>query len=225
MYRILIVEDDQVIAGAISRALERWGYETRCTQQFDNVMEEFEQYQPHLALMDISLPFYNGYYWCAQIRRISTVPVIFLSSRTENMDIVMAVNMGGDDYITKPFSMEVLLAKVQAMLRRSYDMAGEAMPNMEFCGAAFSPREGQVCYQGKTVVLTKNEQRILQLLLQCKGSVVSREEMMRTLWDSECFVDDNTLSVNVNRLRKTLAEIGLEDCIETRKGLGYLLHD
>lgn len=219
MYRILIVEDDGVISSEIAQSLVRWGFEAYAVKDFSDVLAEFERFMPHLVLMDISLPFFNGFYWCSKIREVSKAPVIFLSSRTDNMDIVMAMNTGGDDYITKPVSMEVLIAKLQAMLRRAYDY--EAENRLVFRGAVLDV--GALCLikDGTRTELTKNEARILQLLLSDKGNVVSREQLMLGLWESDAFVDDNTLTVNVNRLRKTLEDAGLPDCIITHKGKGY----
>jgi DNA-binding response OmpR family regulator len=220
MFKILIVEDDAVIASEIERNLARWGFEAYSADDFSDVMSAFIKLQPHLVLMDVSLPFYNGYYWCSQLRKQSKAPVIFLSSHSENMDIVMAVNMGGDDYITKPVSMEVLVAKIQAMLRRAYDYL--AIRLLTLRGAALD--EGGLCLvnDGVKTVLTRNEARILQTLLTKKGTIVSREELMLALWDSDEFVDDNTLTVNINRLRKTLDDAGFCDCIITHKGKGML---
>ncbi len=220
-YRIFIVEDDGVISSEIAQSLARWGFEAYAVKDFSGVLAEFERFMPHLVLMDISLPFFNGFYWCSKIREISKIPVIFLSSRTDNMDIVMAMNMGGDDYITKPVSMEVLIAKLQAMLRRAYDY--EAEYRLAFRGAMLDA--GGLCLikDGARTELTKNEARVLQLLLSNKGNVVSREQLMLGLWESDAFVDDNTLTVNVNRLRKTLEDAGLGDCIVTHKGKGYAI--
>lgn len=223
MYKILIVEDDAVIACEIAHNLRHWGFEAIAAEDFSDIIALVEKTMPHLVLMDISLPFFNGYYWCAEIRKRSKVPVIFLSSRSDNMDIVMAVNMGGDDYITKPVSMDVLTAKIQAMLRRTYDY--EAQDPLTLRGAVLDT--GALCLvRGRErTELTRNETRILQLLLDKKNSVVSREQLMLFLWDSDEFVDDNTLTVNVNRLRKTLENAGLCDCIVTHKGKGYAIHD
>ena len=174
--------------------------------------------------MDISLPFFNGYYWCGEIRKISNVPVVFLSSHTENMDILLVINMGGDDYITKPIAMEVLIAKIQAMLRRSYTYYSENT-SIEFCGASLDLGQSCVSLGGSKTELTKNELKILQVLLESRNSIVSREAIMLRLWDSDSFVDENTLTVNVNRLRKTLESIGLGACITTHKGQGYSIHD
>ncbi len=223
MYRILIVEDDPVIASEIRHSLQRWGFEAISADDFSDILGAFEAAAPQLVLMDISLPFFNGFYWCGEIRRRSKVPVIFLSSRSDNMDVVMAVSMGGDDYITKPVSMEVLTAKIQAMLRRAYDYETPSMLTLR--GAVLDA--GALCLirDGVKAELTRNEARILQQLLSRKGSIVSREELMLALWDSDEFVDDNTLTVNVNRLRKTLDDAGLHDCIVTHKGQGYAIHD
>lgn len=223
MYRILIVEDDSVIASEVKRSLARWGFEAYTADDFSDIISTFNRLQPHLVIMDISLPFYNGYYWCSQLRRQSKVPVIFLSSRSDNMDIVMAVNMGGDDYITKPVSMEVLIAKIQAMLRRAYDYETASLLSLR--GAVLDTGGLCLVHNDVKTELTRNEARILQTLLVKKGEVVSREELMLALWDSDEFVDDNTLTVNVNRLRKTLEDAGLTGCIITHKGKGYAVHD
>lgn len=221
-YKILIVEDDAVIAQEIARHLENWGMQTVIVQDLSQVMKEFARELPHLVLMDISLPFYNGYYWCSEIRKVSSVPVIFLSSASENMNIVMAMNMGGDDFIAKPFDFSVLLAKVQAMLRRTYAFAGQTNL-LEYRGVILNLSNTSLEINGESVELTKNEFRILQLLFERRGDIVTREEIMKHLWDGDCFVDDNTLAVNMVRLRKKLQEKGLEQFITTKKGLGYRL--
>lgn len=222
MYRIMIVEDDAVIADVIERELSKWGFQPIRTEDFSRVLDTFLENEPHLVLMDISLPFYNGYYWCDRIRACSKAPVVFLSSHTETMDIVMAVNMGGDDYITKPVDLQVLIAKVQAMLRRSYDY--EPPMQQRLFGAALDAGSACLVRDGQRTELTKNELRILQTLMEAAGQVVSREKLMLRLWDSDTFVDENTLTVNVTRLRKTLMRAGLpEDCIRTVKGQGYAL--
>lgn len=220
MYRIFVVEDDAVIAGMLCRELNAWGFEARAAQDFSDVMGEFRAFAPHLVLMDVSLPFHNGYFRCAEIRRESRVPVIFVSSRSDDMDVIMAVNMGGDDYITKPVSTDVLVAKVQAMLRRSYDYETPP-PQPRLRGAVLDAAASCLMRSGERIPLTKNELGILQALLEKPGQVVSRESIMLRLWESDEFVDDNTLTVNVNRLRKTLAAAGMEDCIVTHKGQGY----
>ncbi len=221
-YKILIVEDDAVIAQEIARHLENWGMQIVIVQDLSQVMKEFARERPHLVLMDISLPFYNGYYWCSEIRKVSSVPVIFLSSASENMNIVMAMNMGGDDFIAKPFDFSVLLAKVQAMLRRTYAFAGQTNL-LEYRGVILNLSNTSLEINGESVELTKNEFRILQLLFERRGDIVTREEIMKHLWDGDCFVDDNTLAVNMVRLRKKLQEKGLEQFITTKKGLGYRL--
>lgn len=222
IYKIMIVEDDAVIAQEIAVNLESWGMQTSIVQDLSQVMKEFAQYMPHLVLMDISLPFYNGYYWCSEIRKVSKVPVIFLSSASENMNIVMAMNMGGDDFIAKPFDFSVLSAKVQAMLRRAYAFAGQTSL-LEHRGVILNLSDTSLEVNGEKVELTKNEFRILQILFEHRDETVSREEIMKHLWDGDCFVDDNTLAVNMARLRKKLQEKGLEQFITTKKGLGYQL--
>lgn len=220
MYRIYIVEDDEIIARSVKRHLEGWDYEARCASDFSNIMAEFTAFAPQLVLMDVKLPFYNGYYWCGEIRKVSKVPVIFISSASENMNIVMAVNMGGDDFIAKPFDLEVLTVKIQAMLRRSYDFTAQSVL-LEHRGALLNLTEATLTYHDRKLELTKNEWKILQILMENKENVVSRETLMTKLWESDSFVDENTLSVNVNRLRKRLEEAGLTDFIVTKKGIGY----
>ena len=222
MYRILIVEDDRTIAGALAAHLGRWDYQVACVEDFKNVMDQFRSFDPQLVLLDIMLPFYNGFYWCQEIRRTSNVPVIFLSSANDNMNIVMAMNMGGDDFIAKPFDLNVLLAKIQAILRRTYDFAAPA-PTLEHRGAVLNTADASLTYQGQRIELTKNDYRILQTLLERKGSVVSRETLMEKLWETDSFVDENTLTVNIARLRRKLEAAGLSDYITTKKGLGYLI--
>lgn len=224
MYRILIVEDDGGIAEAIRVQAGMWDLETACVRDFRHVMKEFAEYDPHLVLLDIGLPYFNGYYWCGEIRKVSKVPVIFISSAGDNLNIVMAMNMGGDDFIVKPFDQSVLMAKVQAMLRRTYDF-GPAVPVLEHRGALLNTGDGTLTFQGKKIPLTKNEYRILLVLMENKGRAVSREKLMERLWESESFVDENTLSVNVNRLRKKLDAAGLTSFILTKFGVGYLISD
>ena len=222
MYRILIVEDDPGIAKAVAAALQKWELDARCVTDFRNVMAEFAQYDPHLVLLDISLPFFNGYHWCSEIRRVSKVPVIFISSASDNMNIVMAMNMGADYFIAKPFDQSVLTAKIQALLRRTYDFAA-AVPILEHRGALLNTGDNTLTYEGKQIELSKNEYRILYTLLENKGKVVSREKLMERLWETDSFVDENTLTVNVNRLRKKLDAAGLPGFITTRFGVGYLV--
>jgi DNA-binding response OmpR family regulator len=222
MHKILIVEDDGVIAGAIAKNLETWGYRVKCASDFMNILPEFAAFDPQLVLMDIVLPFYNGYHWCQEIRNLSKVPIIFISSASENMNIVMAVNMGGDDFIAKPFDLSVLTAKVQALLRRTYDFAG-GNSLMEHQGAILNTGDASLTYRGEKIDLTKNEYKILQLMMENKGRTVSRDAIMARLWENDSFVDENALTVNMTRLRKKLETSGLADFISTKKGVGYIL--
>ena len=217
-----MVEDDEIIARSIREHLQAWNYDVCCVEDFSNVVAEFVRFDPQLVLMDITLPFFNGYHWCSEIRKISKVPVIFLSSAADNMNIVMAVNMGADDFIPKPFDLEVLTVKIQAMLRRSYDFAGTGSM-LEHKGAILNLNETTLTYQEQKIELTKNEFRILEILMENKEKVVSRETLMTKLWESDNYVDENTFSVNVNRLRKKLEALGLEEFILTKKGIGYRL--
>lgn len=222
MYRIFIVEDDAVIAGVMRRHLESWGYQVACAERFDSVLSEFAAFDPQLVLLDISLPFFNGYHWCTEIRRISKVPVVFVSSASDNVNVITAMQMGGDDLLAKPFDLQVLSAKVQAILRRAYAF-GAASRLISCGGAVLNVSDGTLTVSGRRVELTKNEHKILQLLMEHRGEIVSREAIMTALWESDSFVDENTLSVNVNRLRKKLDAAGLRDFIRTRKGAGYLV--
>ena len=220
--RIFVVEDDAVIASAVKRSVEAWGCDCRVAQNFRCVLQEFAAYDPQLVLMDITLPFYNGYHWCSEIRKLSKVPVIFLSSASDNMNIVMAINMGGDDFIAKPFDLNVLTAKVQALLRRTYDFAA-ASPVLSHRGAVLQTGDQSLLVDGEKLPLSKNEYRILWTLLQDKGTIVSREKLMEALWQTDSFVDENTLSVNMARLRKKLDGAGLTGFITTKIGAGYLV--
>nr|WP_330393844.1 response regulator transcription factor [Anaerocolumna xylanovorans] len=224
MYNILIVEDDITIASLLRENLMKWGFGAEGVKDFNRVAEEVTEIKPHLVLLDISLPYYNGFYWCSEIRKKSKVPIIFLTSHTENLDLVMAMNMGGDDYITKPFSMDVLIVKIQALLRRTYDYYVESK-TLEVRGVSLDLSDTNLKSEGKEAELTKNEFKIMKILMENKNRVVLREEIMEALWDSEYFVDDNTLTVNVNRLRKKLEDMGLKEFIQTKKGMGYLIHD
>lgn len=220
--KIYIVEDDAAIAKAVARHIEGWGCETMIAQDFRNIVDEFLRFDPQLVLMDITLPCYDGYHWCGEIRKISKVPIIFISSASDNMNIVMAMNMGGDDFIAKPFDLRVLTAKVQAMLRRSYDFAltGRVLSHR---GVLLNTEDASLSCNGQKLELTKNELRIMQVLLENNGRTVSRDTLMQRLWETDSFVDENTLSVNVARLRKKLEGAGLTDFIVTRKGLGYMV--
>lgn len=220
MQRILLVEDDRIISQLVAKNLTNWGYQVQEVQDFQTVLDQISDFQPHLILLDIGLPFFNGYYWCQEIRKTSRVPIMFLSSHDQPMDIVMAINMGADDYVTKPFEMTVLLAKIQRLLRRTYDFVGEQSV-LWFEEISLDLKTMQVSYGQAVEELTRNEFQILRVLFEHGKEVVSREELMRELWNSDIFVDDNTLSVNIARLRKKLAELGLPDVIATKKGVGY----
>lgn len=222
MQKIFIVEDDRGIAEAVASQAERWAFDVRIASDFRDVAGEVAQFQPHIVLMDIGLPFFSGYYWCSEIRKTSRVPIIFLSSAADNMNIVMAMNMGGDDFIAKPFDMSVLMAKIQALLRRTYDFA-QPSPLLAHRGAVLDTGSGALKYEGKTIDLTRNEFRILLALMEKRGNVVSREKLMERLWETDSFVDENTLTVNVNRLRKKLDAAGLTGFIATRFGVGYII--
>ena len=222
MYRILIVEDDSTIAEALKRHLEGWDHETVIAEDFKNIMAEFTRVEPDLVLLDIGLPFYNGFYWCSQIRQVSDVPIIFISSASDNMNIVMAMNMGVDEFIEKPFDLHVVTAKVQALLRRAYSYRGSASL-MEYRGCILNLADATVTYQNRKTDLTKNEFKIFQCLLENAGKIVTRDEIIARLWESDAFIDENTLTVNVARLRKKLAQIGLEEAVVTKKGIGYMV--
>ena len=224
MYRLMIIEDDRGIAEAIEEQARMWELDTRIAQNFRNIVAEFAEYEPHMILLDISLPIFNGYHWCSEIRKVSKVPIIFISSAADNMNIVMAMNMGADDFIAKPFSQDVLMAKVQAMLRRTYDF-GSSVPILEHRGAMLNTGEGTLTYKEEKIPLTKNEYRILLTLMENKGKTVSRERLMERLWETDCFVDENTLTVNVNRLRKKLNAAGLSEFISTKFSVGYLISE
>ena len=220
--RILIVEDDPVIAGAMAEHLKSWGHRPVCVRDFQHVAAEFAASQAQLVLLDVSLPFFNGYYWCAEIRKLSQVPILFISSAADNMNQIMAMNMGGDDFLAKPFDLAVLSAKVQALVRRAYDFAGPAAQVMPCGGGVLNVSDGTLSAGEAKLELTWNELKILQMLLENRGRVVSRESLMTRLWESDAFVDENTLTVNIARLRRKLRTAGLEDLIRTKKGAGYL---
>ncbi len=222
MYKIFIVEDDRGIAEEIKKLSEAWQLEAKICDDFANVTKEFVEFAPHIVLLDISLPFFNGFYWCGEIRKASNVPIIFISSLSDNMNIVMAMNMGGDDFISKPFEINVLIAKIQALLRRSYDFA-VSPPLLAHRGAILNTGDNTLLFNNEKITLTKNEYRILFCLMENKGRVVSREKLMERLWETEIFIDENTLTVNVNRLRRKLDSAGLNGFIETKFGEGYIL--
>jgi len=222
MYKIMIIEDDISIAETIKNHLSKWDFDVRYVTDFKNIIECFIQFEPHLVLIDIILPFYNGFYWCNEIRKISKVPIMFISSASDNMNIIMAINMGGDDFIEKPFDLNVLTAKVHALIRRTYSFVSN-INLIEHKGVILNLNNTTLIHQNKKIELTKNEYKILQLLMENAGRVVSREEIMQHLWQSDSFIDDNTLTVNITRLRKKLVELGLENFIKTKKGIGYII--
>ena len=222
MYRILIIEDDSSLAKAMKKQIESCGNEVCLVNDFLNVLSEFKEYDPHLVLVDIMLPFFNGYHWCSEIRKISDVPIVFISSASDNMNVIMAMNMGGDDFIAKPIDLSVMTSKIQAILRRAYDM-GTKLPILEHKGAVLNLNDTTLRYNGVRIELTKNDFRILQTLLENKGKVVSRDTLMTKLWQMDSYVEENTLTVNVNRLRKKLENAGLKDFITTKVGSGYII--
>ncbi len=224
MYRILVIEDDFSMAEAMKRQMESWGNEVLLISDFQNVIPVFTEYEPHMVLIDIMLPFFNGYHWCSEIRKISNVPVVFISSASDNMNIVMAMNMGGDDFIPKPVDLNVMTAKIQALFRRAYDMGGTT-PVLEHRGVALNLNDTSFTFEGERVELTKNEFRILQTLMENKGKVVSRDTLMTRLWQEDSYVEENTLTVNVARLRRKLSGAGAKDLITTRVGSGYIMED
>lgn len=222
MKKIMLIEDDLDVARELELSLRKWGFEVEIIDKFNDIVKKFIEKKPSLILMDVNLPFYDGFYWCEKIRELSKVPIIFLSSRDSNMDIIMGMNNGGDDYITKPFSVEVLISKINALLRRSYDYTtsdsliyyNDAVLDIEKCIFRYKDNE---------IELTKNEIKILSLLIKNKGKVVSREKIMMSLWNDDEFISDNTLTVNITRLRSRIRELGLDDVIKTKKGIGYLI--
>ena len=222
MYKILIIEDDLTIANTLKNHIKTWAYEAECIIDFKDILSEFIEYKPHLILLDISLPFYNGFHWCSEIRKVSKVPIIFISSASDNMNIVMAMTQGGDDFIAKPFDLNVLMAKVQALLRRTYDFVNDTNL-LEHNGAILNLGETTLTYNDRKLELTKNEFKILEILFENKGKVVSRDSIMTKLWETDSYVDDNTLTVNIARLRKKLEDAGLSDFITTKKGIGYMV--
>ena len=223
MFKIMIVEDDARIKEILLENIVRWGFDGKAVENFNDVFVEFSKYSPHLILMDINLPFFDGFYWCGKIREISKVPIIFVSSRNSNMDVIMAINMGGDDFIQKPFSLEILMAKINALIRRTYSYADAQTDVLEYKNIVLNMKDNSVFFKEKKVELSRNEFSILYLLMKNNGNLISRDKIMRSLWEDESFVDDNTLTVNINRLRKKLENIELEDLIKTKKRQGYII--
>lgn len=223
MYKVFLAEDDDGIAAAITKRLVDWKFEVYRAENYRDILSEFVDFQPHIVLLDISLPFYNGFHWCGEIRRVSKCPVMFISSASDNLNVITAMNMGGDDFIAKPFDLSVLIAKIQALLRRTYDFARN-IGVIEHKGAVLNTADATLTAFGERVDLTKNEYRILETLLENKGKIVSRELLMNKLWETDRFVDENTLSVNIARLRKKLDSAGLKDFITTKVGIGYVIN-
>lgn len=220
-YHVMIIEDDKQMAEEVERLLNGWGYEVYLTKDFSKITEEAMLVKPQAILLDVNLPCFDGFYWCKQLRQFTKVPIIFLSSRDSSMDIVMAMNNGGDDYIQKPFDCNVLIAKLQAVLRRTYELGAIKQNVMQYGEMCLHMGEMSLSYRDSSIELTKNEFKILKLLFEHPGEVVSRNEMMKGLWDEEIYVNENTLTVNVNRLRNRLEEMGLHEVILTKKGVGY----
>ena len=223
MYKIVIIEDDNALCKEITEGLTRWGFNTIVIEDFNDILNKSLESNPHLIIMDINLPYFDGFYWCEKIRKISKIPIMFISSRDSNMDIIMAVNMGGDDYLVKPFSLDVLLAKVNALLRRTYSYGDKSPEIIEYKDTILNIDDNTLFYNNEKINLTKNEFNILLILMKNQGKIISREKIIRALWEDENFIDDNTLTVNINRLRNTLSSIGLRDFITTRKGKGYII--
>lgn len=221
MYRIMMVEDDPIISQEVKNFLEQWGYQVNLAADFQNVLEQFIQDEPQLVLLDVTLPFYNGFYWCQKIREVSKVPIMFLSSASDNMNMVMAMNMGADDFVVKPFDLTFLHAKLEALLRRSYQYTTKTSI-MEWQGAILHLADARLTKGQKEIELTKNEFKILQTLLENRGKIISRDTLMVKLWETDLYVDENTLNVNINRLRKKLEGLGLTNVIVTKKGMGYM---
>ncbi|GGG72447.1 response regulator transcription factor [Paenibacillus radicis (ex Gao et al. 2016)] len=219
---IFIIEDDPAIFRSLKERLEQWSFHVSGPDRFDDVMTAFIAAQPQLVIIDIQLPMYDGFHWCREIRAFSKVPILFLSSRDHPMDMVMAMNMGADDYIQKPFHMDVLMARIQAILRRAYAYGDEAAELVEWNGAILDMNRGLIRKDGQEVMLTKNEFYILVVLVKAKDTVISRHDLISKLWDDERFVNDNTLTANITRLRQKLTAIHLEEAIVTKKGLGYM---
>ncbi len=223
MFKIMIVEDDETIRKIVAGTLTKWKYDVVGIMEFDHILDDFEKFQPDLVLLDINLPTFDGFYWCQQIRAISSVPILFLSSRNQNMDIIMAINMGGDDFIQKPFDLDVLVAKISALLRRNYTYQNGHNLKLSHRDLSLHVTNSTIQFEEQSIELSRNEFIILQLMMRRIGKIVPREDLMQALWNDEQFVDDNTLTVNVNRLRRKISGIGLEDFIVTRKGMGYLI--
>ncbi|WP_270272776.1 two-component system response regulator SapR [Enterococcus gallinarum] len=223
MAKIMVVEDEAVIRQLIIEELEKWQFETFGTTDFHQVFDDFEEQEPQLILLDINLPVFDGYYWCHKIRETSKVPIIFISSRNTNMDMIMAMNMGADDFVTKPFEIDVLIAKINALLRRSYNYVENNSETLVHNGLTLNIDNSSMQINDEVIDLSKNEYRLLYILMKNHGKILSREKLLRALWDDERFVDDNTLTVNINRLRRKIEQAGMDNYIETKVGQGYIV--
>lgn len=220
MFKIFVVDDSQIISEKLKNELEKWGFEVILADDFERVFDTFKDEKPDLVVMDIGLPFYDGYFWTRKIRDISNVPMIFLSSKEDTMNKIMAMEMGADDFVSKPFEMDLLLAKIKALLRRTYDYK-ENLSRLEIRGLILDLKSMAVSFGEKSLDLSKNEFKILETLMVNKGNVVSRDKLMTSLWSTDIYIDDNTLTVNISRLRKSLAGLGVGDFIKTKQGYGY----
>lgn len=222
LFKLLLIEDDSTLFNEIKERLTQWSYDVYGIQDFSNVTQEFIEIKPDLVIIDIQLPKFDGFHWCRMIRSHSNLPIIFLSSRDHPTDMVMSMQLGADDYIQKPFHFDVLIAKVQAILRRVYNYNTDNLELKTWCGATVDYERNVLTHDMGSIELTKNEIFILKLLIEKKNKIVTREELINSLWDDKRFISDNTLTVNVNRLRKKLDELGLGVFIETKVGQGYM---
>ncbi|MFD1419328.1 response regulator transcription factor [Companilactobacillus keshanensis] len=223
MAKIMIIEDDPSISKLISENLEKWHLDSYVTENFETIIEQFKEYKPDLILLDINLPVFDGYYWNQEIRKISKIPIIIISSRNSNMDQIMAMNMGADDFVEKPFSVDILIAKINALLRRTYDFTKNSSDIIEYNGLKLNLSNGTVEIGDQKIDLSKNEYKLLQRLLRDQGKIITREQLLNFMWDDERFVDDNTLTVNINRLRTKIAHFGINNYIVTKVGQGYII--
>ncbi|BAL62437.1 two-component response regulator BceR [Melissococcus plutonius DAT561] len=223
MVKIMIVEDETTIRELIAEELKKWQFTVFSTINFQNVLENFEEEKPQLLLLDINLPVFDGYYWCQKIRKQSNIPIIFISSRNTNMDMIMAMNMGADDFVTKPFQMDVLIAKINALIRRTYNYSEVSSEKISHNGITLNIDNGSMEINGQVIDLSKNEYRLLYILMKKNGKILTREKLLRALWEDERFVDDNTLTVNINRLRRKIEQAGIKGYIETKVGQGYIV--
>ena len=223
--QILLVEDDQTLFQQLKKELENWDFFVYGFNDFSNVMETYHNVQPEIVIMDVQLPKYDGFYWCRQIRQVSNVPILFLSSRDNPMDQVMSMELGADDYMQKPFHTNVLIAKLQAIYRRVYQFGAEERRTLNWQDALVDLSKDSIQKGDKIIYLSKTEMIILEMLIQKQNQIVTRDTLITALWDDEAFVSDNTLTVNVNRLRKKLSEIDMETEIETKVGKGYMAHE